>query len=98
MSSASESDATCLKVKDRESGATSDGGGVALSEVGGGKERKLVAGDSAVYNIHLSLPGVPQPVDVMVSATCPARTGSKSIGIGSKSMFVCVVDVAGHSP
>lgn len=76
MSSASESDAT-LKEKDQEWGIAADERGVVVSEggvatvgeVGGATEGKHVAGNSAVYNIHLSLPGVPQPVDVMVSVS-----------------------------
>lgn len=63
VSSASESEAT-----PKDSVVVSpDERGVAVSEVGGGKEGKIIAGDSAVYKIHLCLPGVPHPVDVMVS-------------------------------
>ena len=65
MSSASEPDTE--KVDVREKGGTCEGGIVEDDKEENGVELKLASSTDSVYNIHLSLPGVSQLVDVVVS-------------------------------
>lgn len=72
--SSTEPEATVQAVATIQGSSVSEGEEhKAGGEVGGAKQEKPASADSVVYNIHLCLPGVPQPVDVVVN--CPEGYG-----------------------